>query len=242
MSVALASFFEAMQPYLLGRRDLAHTRAVLGPSPSGDDDFAFYRVLAERNLYKVMRELYGPLRTLVLRHEAETGERDAWTRLVGEYIEAHPPGGRHPNAFGEPLPELLAARRERVPSQPAIWEEVADYCWIRMQAHRAPDEPGDGFDARLFVRQYTWPIPDLVAALERDPAAPVPEPRPAVVLVYRHVRLLQTRVFLPSAAGLVALARRQGAAVPGALQAVPREHVDVAEAQLVAHGVLVPQP
>lgn len=255
MSVTLSDFFAQMQPYLLGQQDLAQTRETLGPSPSGDHDFSFYRVLAERNLFKVMRELYGPLRTLMLRDHAEatargttpgndTGpaERATWPELVAEYLAAHPPGGRHPNALGEALPEFLAARRERRPSQPVIYEEIADFCWIRMQVYRAPDDEGDGFDSRLLVRQYSYPIPDFVGALERDPQAPTPEARPMVVLVYRHWRLLQTRIFLPSAAGLVALARRQGAGVPAALQAVPTEHVDVAEQQLVAHGVLAPEP
>lgn len=247
MSVGLPGFFAQMRPYLLGQQDLAQTRAALGPSPSGDDDFAFYRVLAQRNLFKVLRELYGPLLTLFVRDhdgpdgpDGRGGGAAAWRALVEEYIAAHPPGGVHPNCFGEALPELLAARREREPSQPVVYEEIADFCWIRMQVYRAPDDEGDGFDSRLCVRQYSYPIADFVAALERDPSAPVPEPRPVVLLVYRHWRLLQTRIFLPTAAGLVALARRQGAPVPQALQSVPSEHVDVAEAQLVEHGVLAP--
>lgn len=240
--VALSDFFARMQPYLLGQHDLVETREVLGPSPSGDDDFSFYRVLAQRNLYKVMAELYGPLRTLVLRDQLAEHGSDAgtWRAMVEEYIAAHPPGGRHPNCFGEALPEFLATRRERIPSQPVIYEEIADFCWIRMQAHQAPDDEGDGFDSRLFVRQYSYAIPELVGALERDPEAPRPEPQPMVLLVYRHWQHLQVRLFRPSAAGLVALARRQGAEVPPPLQAIPREHVDVAEAQLVEHGVLSP--
>ncbi len=238
MSVTLADFFSQMRPYLQGHQDLARTREVLGPSPSGDHDFSFYRVLAERNLFKILRELYAPLRALVLRDQAAL-----WATLVREYIAAHPPGGRHPNCAGEALPEFLAARRERQPDQPAIYEEIADYCWIRLQVQRAPDDEGDGFESRLMVRQYSYAIPEFVAALEADPdAAERPEPQPVVLFVYRHWRQLHACSFRPSAAGLVALARRQGLAVPPALQAVPPDHVDVAEAQLVEHGVLAPAP
>ena len=241
MSATLAGFFAHMRPYLMGQRGLEPTRDALGPSPSGDDAFAFYRVLAQRNLFQMMRQLYAPLHALVLRDEAEgVVAPETWSAIVREQIAARPPGGRHPNCFGEGFSARLAARREREPGQPALYEEIADFCWIRALAHAAPDDEGDGFDARLFVRQYGWHVPELVAALERDPAAPRPDPRPVVLLVYRHLRSLQTRIFHPSAAGLVALARRQGAPVPSALQAVPIAHVDAAEAQLVEHGVLVP--
>ncbi|MCA9710489.1 MAG: putative DNA-binding domain-containing protein [Myxococcales bacterium] len=237
MSVALADFFAQMQPFLTGAQDLARTREALGPSPSGDDDFAFYRVLAERNLFKIMRELYGPLRTLVLRDDPER-----WAPLVRAYARAHPPGGHHPNCFGEALSDFLAAQREQQPEQPVLYEELADFLWIRQAVYAAPDGEGDGFDRRLFVRQYTHRVHDLAVALERDPQAPVPAPQPMLLLVYRHFRSLQTRLFQPSAAGLVALARRQGAPVPEPLQAIPADHVEQAAAQLVAHRVLAPPP
>lgn len=242
MSASLAGFFAEMRPFLLGQQGLRPTLGVLGPSPSGDEAFAFYRVLAERNLFQVMRQLYAPLHALVLRDEGEgVVAPGLWAALVREQIAERPPSGRHPNEFGEGFSSRLAARREREPSQPVIYEEIADFCWIRMVAAGAPDDVGDGFDVRLHVRQYGWHVPEFVAALERDPTAPRPEPRPVVLLVYRHARTLQTRIFHPSAAGLVALARRQGVAVPAALQAVPPEHVDAAETQLVEHGVLVPR-
>lgn len=242
MNATLSEFFAHMRPYLEGRQDLARTKDALGPSPSGDDCFAFYRVLAERNLFKIMRELYAPLHVLVRRDEAEgTVPPGLWGTLVREQIAHNPPGGRHPNCFGEGFAALLSARRELEPDQPALYEEIADFCFVRMQAAHAPDGDDDGFGTRIHVRQYGWHVPEFVAALERDPAAPRPEPRPMVLVVHRHVRTLVTRVFHPSAAGLVALARRQGAAIPPAFHAVPHEHVDAAEAQLVEHGVLSPR-
>ncbi|MCA9655000.1 MAG: putative DNA-binding domain-containing protein [Myxococcales bacterium] len=237
MSVALPEFFAQMHPYLLGRRELATVEDALGRSPSGGESFAFYRVLAERNLFKIMRELFGPLHTLVRREDPER-----WRSLVASYIEAHPPVARHPNGFGEAFPVFLAQRREQDdPEQPALWEEIADFCWIRTAVAGAPDGEDDGFERRLFVRQYSHPVPEIVGTLERDAEAELPPPRPILVLVYRHWQTLQTRLFQPSAAGLVALARRQGLPVPGPLQAIPREHVDIADEQLVSHGVLGPR-
>ncbi len=232
----LAEFYAHMRPYLQGARDLAQTRERLGPSPSGDHDFAFYRVLAERNVFRIMNDLYAPLRGLIIREQPGT-----WTPLVREYVAAHPPSGRHPNGLGEHFSEFLEQRRQRHPEQPDLYEELADYCWVRHAVYSAPDEPGDGFERRLYVRQYSVRIHDYAAALERDPQHPRPEPQPTVLLIYRHARTLETRLFLPSAAGLVALARRQGEPVPEPLRAIPAEHVDVADAQLVDHGVLMPR-
>jgi len=238
MSASLAGFYATMKPYLRGEQGLVQTRAALGPSPSGDGDFAFYRVLAERNVFRIMRDLYAPVRTLVLRDDPA-----AWGPLLRAYVAAHPPGGRHPNDLGVAFSEFLAQRREQHPTQSVLFEEIADFCWIRAAVYSAPDQPGDGFDQRLFVRQYSARVHDLVSALERDPDAPVPaEPQPVILLVYRHWRTLTTRLFQPSAAGLVALARRQQQEVPEPLRAIPDEQVRAADDQLVDHGVLSPRP
>jgi len=237
MSPSLDDFYAEMKPFLMGEHTLPQTREVLGASPSGDDDFSFYRVLAERNLFKILSDLYAPLRALVLREDPE-----AWGPLVREYARVHPPGGHHPNSFGEAFSDHLAQRRERDPSQAVIYEEIADFCWIRQYVYSALDEAdqSDGFEQRLFVRHYTHRVHEIVAALEQDAQAPLPEPQPILLLVYRHTRSLQTRLFSPSAAGLVALAKRQHMEVPEALRSIPSEHVATADAQLVEHGVLKP--
>lgn len=236
MSLALADFYAQMKPFLTGAHDLARTREALGSSASGDENFAFYRVLAERNLFKILRDLYAPLRSLILRDEPGT-----WAPLVRRYAAAHPSGGCHPNSFGEAFSDFLVQRRERVPEQPVVYEELADFLWVRYFVYGAPEADDDGFEQRLFVRQYTHRVHDFVAALELDPDAPAPEPQPVLLLVYRHWRTLETRLFQPSAAGLVALAQRQGAEVPEPLRAVPAEHVEQADEQLVTHGVLGPR-
>ncbi|MEM7151349.1 MAG: hypothetical protein AAF799_00835 [Myxococcota bacterium] len=236
MSAPLPEFFAQMRPYLSGERPLPAVVEALGASPSGDDNFAFYRVLAERNLFKILFELYRPLRTLIVRQRSA----DTWRQLVREYVDTHLPAGHHPNAAGAAFSEFLAARRQRDDSQPTSWEEIADFCWTRTYVVSAPDGPDDGFDQRLHVRQYTHPISQIVTLLERDAEAELPEPAPELLLIYRHWETLETRLFRPSAAGLVALAVRQGLPVPEPLAVVPDDHVAIAQEQLVAHGVLSP--
>ena len=238
MSAPLQEFFAQMRPYLSGERDLPQVVEALGASPSGDDNFAFYRVLAERNLFKILFELYGPLRTLIVRQRSA----DTWRQLVREYVDTHLPAGHHPNEAGGAFSDFLAARRQRETSQPTVWEEVADFCWTRTSVSSAPDGPGDGFEQRLHVRQYTHAVSHIVTLLERDAEAELPEPAPELIVIYRHWQTLETRLFRPSAAGLVALAVRQGLPVPEPLKVVPDDHVVIADEQLVAHGVLSPKP
>ncbi len=236
MTPTLDGFFDHMRAYLRGERTLAQTREQLGPSPSGDDDFAFYRVLIERNVFQILAELHGPTRILMQRLEP-----GLWGPLVRDYLTAHPPTHWHPSQVGEQLSEYLVQRREGGDARLLpVFEEVADFCWTRQLAQRCPDDVGDGFDQRVFIRQYTLAVPQLVTALQKADDAPIPPSRPIVVMIYRHWRDLDVRVFSPSAAGLVAFARRQGAAVPEALRAVPEDQVIAAQAQLVEHGILSP--
>lgn len=234
--MSLAEFYDRMGPFLRGTQSLAHTREAIGASPSGDDDFAFYRVLVQRNVFRIMRDLYRPLQELVIREQP-----GVWTPMLREYEQAHPATGFHPSALGESFSDFLAERRQQHPEQLVIFEEMADFLWVRQAVYTAPDDAGDGFDQRLFVRHYTYRIHEFVGALEGDPQVPLPEPQALILIVYRHASLGLTRFFQPSAAGLVALAKRQGAPVPAPLQAVPEPQVAQADADLVGHGVLTPR-
>lgn len=236
MTEPLESFFGHMRGYLLGDSTLAETREQLGPSPSGDQNFSFYRVLVQRNVFKILGEVHSPTRQLMERESP-----GLWATLVEEYIDAHPPTHWHPSQVGEHLSDFLAERRQGGDARLlAVYEEVADFCWTRQLAQRCPDDVGDGFDQRLFVRQYTSAVPPFVAALTQDKDTPIPPPQPTVVVIYRHVRELDVRVFSPSAAGLVALAKRQGAPIPEPLRAIPQDHVRVAEQQLAQFGIVEP--
>ncbi len=235
--MSLHAFFDAMGPMLSGRTSAAEVEAELGAtSPSGTENLGFYAVLVERNHFKILRDLFGPIRTLALRRSDTL-----WGRLVRDYTRKHPAGHWDPNRFGASFSEYLANLRQRHGELPTLFEELADYLYIRHLAYSSPDEPGDGFETRLFVRQYSHAVPDVLDALARDPEADLPGAKPIVVIVYRHARHRELRTFYPSAAGLGALARRQGVdSMPEMFKALPAQTLDAAEANLVEHGVLTP--
>jgi hypothetical protein len=228
--MTLPAFFTAMQPMLLGHSSATDVEARLGASPSGTAALGFYAVLVRRNVEKILREVCPSVFVLATRARA-------WTSLVTDYLDAHPPTGGDPNGFADGLPEFLQARADT----PASWAELADYHVIHVRAHHAADDETDGFDRRLFVRQYTYPIPHIVDALARDRDAAVAAPRPTLVVVFRHTRTLRVRRLVPSATGLAALARREGLELPPSLAGLAATAISAAERVLVREGVLFPQ-
>ena len=179
----LQRFFDAMAPLLIGVSDATAVETLVGSCPSGPESLDFYRVLVERNLFKILRDIYSPVRALALRES-----NHLWARLVRSYIEDHPPSHPIPNLFGEKFSGWLPTQRTHLGDVTDLFEEVADYQWIRCVAYNCADDVGDGFDQRLFVRQYTYDVPSIVNALYRDPDAELPPRRPVILLVYRHLR------------------------------------------------------
>ena len=230
----LPRFFAAMAPLLNGRCTAADVEQAIGPSPSGSVNLDFYRVLVERNLFKILRDVHAPVRALALRQDPQS-----WARLVRSYAAAHPPMHWDPNAFAGAFPEWLEVERKRTGEIPVLLEQLADYQWIRHRAGRCRDVGDDGFDERLFVRQYSYDVPKIAAALEEDEHADLPGRRAVVVLVYRHTRALDVRTFYPTNAGLAALARRQGVMVPPELGEF--SNIDRTEIELIEHGILMPR-
>lgn len=228
--MTLPAFFTAMQPMLLGRSSASDLEARLGASPSGTAALGFYGVLVARNVEKILREVCPTLFVLAARTHA-------WRTLVADYLDAHPPRGGDPNRFADALPDFLHARAEL----PDVWGEIADYHVAYVRAYHAADEDGDGFDRRVFVRQYTHPVPQIVEALARDRESAIPAPRPTLVVVFRHTRTLRVRRLVPSATGLAALARRQGLDLPPALAGLCEADIATAERALIREGVLVPR-
>jgi hypothetical protein len=230
----LRSFWQTMPSMLLGRTTVADAETELGPSPSGSENFEFYRVLVERNLFKAMFEMYWPVKTLALRQDARL-----WGQLVQAYTRDHPPTARGPNEFTQHFSDWLAERRKRLGDIPQLFEEVADFQWVNYSGHRAPDDLGDGFDERLFVRQYTHPVPKVIAALEKDREADLPGREPVVVVVYRHLRLSDMRLLYPTRLGLAVLARRQGADLPPGFGGFTDAELDETEVNMIEMGILV---
>ncbi len=233
-SAPMAAFFDQLGALLQGRTSADDVEAALGPVATGTDALAFYRTMVLRQWFLIMRDLYEPIRLLAQRREP-----GLWTRLVQTYAAAHPPAHFDPNQFGEGFGDFLARQRAVHGTIPTLWEELADYCWIRHRANVCPDDVGDGFEQRLFVRQYTHDVVAVAKRLSEDPAAELPGAKTIVVLVYRHARALDVRLFFPNAAGLAALAVREGTALPAAFATIPQSDQDAAIVSLVEHGVLL---
>ncbi len=230
----LGEFFEQMRAHLRGRCSVPDLVAALGPSTSNEECIGFYRVLIERNHQRFIQGLFGPVQTL-----ADREAPGAWADICAEYEQMHNPKHWHPSGYTSGLPEFLAERRGRHPEQPAIWEEMVDFLECRRACYTCPNDVGDGFDRRLFIRQYTYPVQTLADALRTAPDIEIPEPAAKVIFVFRHEESGQQRVFNPTAASLAALARRQGLGkLPEMFAALPPALVDEAEAGLVKHGVL----
>ncbi len=228
--MTLHAFFSTMGPFLRGARSVVEVERTLGLSRSGTAALDFYRVLVARNDAKILREICPSLHTLARR-------AGRWQELVRDYVAAHPPCGGDPNRAADALPEYLRSRADVDP----LWSELADYHVARVQAHHAPegDRDDDGFDRRLFVRQYMHPVPAIVDALARGQDVTLPQPRPTIVVVFRDTRTLRVRRLAPSAAGLAALARREGLGLPPPLSGLPSAVIDAAERGLERDGVLV---
>ena len=235
MSDGLPDFFAQMEPFLLGRQSADALEEQLGPSPSGTTNLAFYRTLIDRNFHKIMRLLFPTVKVL-----AQRAREGMWTELVREYVAAHPPRGcRDPNRMGASFSEFLTRRREEGGELSAVVEEMAEYHWIDYLAKTATDvEDGDGFERRVFVRQFTHPIPTFMKAINEDSDAEIPAPRPTIVILYRTWTDGAVRILYPRAETMAVFARRQGLELPPPLAALDEEAVIQTERSLVEMGLL----
>lgn len=230
----LDSFFDAIAPMLRHTAEPREIERALGPSPSGRAALGFYATLTARNHAKILSDVYGPLRRLITHTHP-----GLWKQLPPAYTAAYPASHADPNRFAASFCEFLAERRANVPAQPQVWEELADYLYVRLQAkHAAPVPAGDdGFDTRLFVRQYSFDLPTLLRELAGD-NAPAVAARPCVMLIFRHLRDHRVRTRMLDAPGLAAVARRQGP-LPAQFAALPPAELAAAEAKLVKRGALL---
>ena len=234
--MSLERFFKAIAPMLEGQAPAQSVVDTLGPSPSGTENLGFYGTLVERNHFKILADVFPVVRALFFR---ELPGR--WAALVRAYRRKHPADHWDPNRFGAHFSEYLRGLREGGEALHPIFEELADLSYIRQRAFSGNESEPDAYEGRVFVRQYSHPVSDYFGALAEDPAAPLPQARPQVVFVYRHARDASLRHFLPSAAGLAALARRQGVTeLPPMFAALSQADLDTADRALVAFGVFAP--
>jgi hypothetical protein len=233
MTTDLRLFFDELAPMLASMRSAREVELVLGPCPSGTAALAFYAELVRRNLDKILRDVFPQTRALVMRDAP-----GRWPELARAYAIDHPPTGAVPNRFAAALPRWLASRG----SDEARWAEIADFEWLRVAAHHAVDgEPDDdGFDRRLFIRQYTFDVPAWIAAHANDPATPLPAAAPTIAIIFRHFSTGRVGVHRPTAAGLAAIATRACRPLPSPLDEIEPDTIARAQQALVACGVLVP--
>lgn len=235
MSDTLPGFFAQMESFLLGRQSAEALEGQLGPSPSGTTNLAFYRTLVDRNFHKIMRLLFPTVKVLATR-----AREGMWTEIVRDYVAAHPPRGcRDPNRMGASFSEFLTRRREEGGELSPVVEEMAEYHWIDYLAKTATDvEDGDGFERRVFIRQFAHPIPTFMKAINEDSNAEIPSPKPTIVILYRAWTDGVVRILYPRAETMAVFARRQGLELPPPLAALDAETVDLTETRLVEMGLL----
>lgn len=231
----LAAFFALAGPWLRGDVPPDALRA-LGPTPATDADLAFYPLLSRQGWSRVMRELYGPLASVI---EARGGPQ--WDELCSSFFQASPPGGYVLQAMGAPFPgwierELAGATF----ADPALdgaattaggLAALADYLHCRSLARHAVDGPGLALDERVFVRRY----PVDVAAWARDPHARVG--RAVTLCVFRSVDDDSVDTLAPTVATMAVFAALAGVPRTGAL-AIPDAELIAEHARLVARGVV----
>lgn len=231
--MSLERFFDAMAPMLEGQAPAQSVVDALGPSPSGNENLGFYGTLVERNHFKILADVFPLVRGLFFR---ELPGR--WADLVRSYREAHPADHWDPNRFGAHFSDYLRGLREGGEALHPIYEELADLSYIRQRAFSGNESEPDAYEGRVFVRQYSYPVSDYFSTLTDDPDAPLPEARQQVVFVYRHARDATLHHFLPTLAGLGALARRQGVVeLPPMFGALSPEDLETADRGLVDFGV-----
>ena len=235
MSETLPGFFAQMESFLLGRQSAEALEGQLGPSPSGTTNLAFYRTLVDRNFHKIMRLLFPTVKVL-----AQRAREGMWSELVRDYVAAHPPRGcRDPNRMGASFSEFLTRRREEGGELSPVVEEMAEYHWIDYLAKTATDvEDGDGFERRVFIRQFTHPIPTFMKAINEDSETEIPAPHPTIVILYRSWTTGAVQILYPRPETMAVFARRQGLELPPPLAALDDEAVNLTETRLVEMGLL----
>ncbi len=235
--MTLDAFYRAMAPMLDGTASAQTVIDTLGPTPSGANNLGFYGTLVERNHFKILWDIFPSLRDLLMREYP-----GSWPKIVRGYRAAHPATHWDPNRFAEHLSDYLQSMRERGELDHPIYEELADLIYLRQRVFSGNELGPDAYDSRVVVRQYSHPASDYFFALQDDPAAALPEPRPQVVFVYRHQRDDSLHHFLPTAAGLAALALRQGITeLPAMFAALTTSNLEDADRALVEHGVFAPK-
>ncbi len=234
--MSLQQFFDAMEPFLQGRSELADVEAALGPAPGDPNNHRFYPWLVAFDQRRILAELFAAAHALVARTEGIE-----WGELVVAYLVDHPSIGHAVPELGTHFAQWLAQRREAHPEQPEALECLADLRWTRFIAFTAADVPGVGMDVRLFMRHYPLDVLALERALVHTPDPQVPLPAagsPRTLLIYRHAEGTAVKTRIPSMATLAVLAQLQGMALAGPLAELGDDVLQAELVQLEKAGVV----
>ena len=231
--MSLDAFFDAMAPMLSGRTSARTVVDAVGPSSTGEESLGFYNEMIRRNHAKLLGDIFVHLRGLIVRESPGT-----WERIIAGYRLAHPASHWDPNLYAEHFSNFLREQREDGAALHPIYEELADFAFVRQRAFFGNHTEGDAYEQRIFVRQYSHPVSDFLPELHNNPDAPIPAARPQVVIVYRHARDHSLHNLLPTAAGLAAVARRQGMTqLPAMFASLSDEDIAAADRALVQRGL-----
>jgi hypothetical protein len=233
MSAGLASFFDAMSPFLRGEIGASDVEERLGTSPSGARRLGFYRKLIRSDMEGLFEGLFPAFAVA-----AERVERGLFVRLVDDYLRAYPCSHWDPSRAGDRFADYLAATPEGRSPYPAWFEELADFYETRRRA--ATDVAPEGtLDRTVFVRHYSYAVPDYVSATDdhvHGCSVELPLEEPTVVLIYRSHHDLLVHVMTPSLAALLVLAGDDARAT---FPNVSEEELERARVELASAGVLL---
>ena len=230
---SLASFFEAMQPFLERRASVEDTVARLGPSASGNARLGLYPELIRRQRRGVVDRFFRAAKAA-----CDALQPSRWEALLEAFTRDVAPRHWEPNEYAKQLFDHVQTLPpdERLPEAVI---ELCDYAWIRFSAMRAAHQSGVGLDASLFVRQYTHEVDRYTSAVESGtvPASPAPLVAPCLLLVGRSRHTERLEILRPTIAALFALQLREDptTALPAGIDV---DAIALADADLVRRGFL----
>jgi len=229
--VSLRRFFAAVEPFLQGAVGVDAFLSQAGPSPSPEEDLAFYPSLVAFDQQRILAELCPMVRRLV-----DQTDGLEWRSLVREFVAAVPPAHWSVPGVGEQLADWLATRREAHPDQPVALEALADLYWSRFTVRTAPDNEGPGIGQRVLLRHYQVDVLGHERHLRDE--GPPPDDRPRTLIVFRHWDTLGVRNQVARLSSLAVLAQLAGHTLAGPLAALPAAELEQESARLIARGVL----
>jgi hypothetical protein len=235
----LAAYFEAMEDVVFGGVSPDALREALGPSPSSNARFDFYRQLAHANPRRTLRGTFRAAEHLCDQHA-----EGLFNDLIERHFAANPPSGWELTRVCDHFDATVQAAAEVV-SLPAGLDEVVDYETLRQRVlFYELDAPVAGQPhPSCEVRSYTFDVPAFATAVRQaeDAAAVRPSGGAVTCLFHRHPTNGRLMTRNPAVAHLVVIALASGEADESVIAqaGLTPDQVDDARAELVRWGAFV---